>query len=428
MLDISGRTQRHAPTGINNYFNGDTSREVGIHTNWLRARGPLRDLRPAGRRRRVFFKVLVKPLVNLIWIAGIVFLFGSLVALWPDAREQRRLDRAARAQREHDRARPGRADRGRRGPPRRAAVPPSRTARRRLLDAPTDAEEQRLLLIEERDHALARAQGARVRPPHGQGRRRRLPRARSAPLRRAAADALRALDASGAPQRAGRPPPRSSRRSTTADSPVTKLPLVTRLRGRRRAICSCLLVVGAVAAPALADDITGKKHAVDQQIDALSSQLAAQQAERGGAAQRDRRRHGAHPHARGERRRRLAPARDARAGPRAAPRAPREAEQALQAPVDAARRGCATQYEVAVERLDERLVSIYSRRRADDARVRVRRDLDRRRARQGRLHARIAREDQADRAPRSRTRSRSMQQARKRTKQVAPAGVAAQRR
>ncbi len=39
----------------------------------------------------VFFKVLVKPLVNLIWVAGIVFLFGSLVALWPDAREQRRL-------------------------------------------------------------------------------------------------------------------------------------------------------------------------------------------------------------------------------------------------------------------------------------------------------------------------------------------------
>ena len=39
----------------------------------------------------VFVKVLVKPLVNLIWVAGIVFLLGSLVALWPDAREQRRL-------------------------------------------------------------------------------------------------------------------------------------------------------------------------------------------------------------------------------------------------------------------------------------------------------------------------------------------------
>jgi cytochrome c-type biogenesis protein CcmF len=36
-------------------------------------------------------KVLVKPLVNLIWIAGFVFVFGSLVALWPDAVEQRRL-------------------------------------------------------------------------------------------------------------------------------------------------------------------------------------------------------------------------------------------------------------------------------------------------------------------------------------------------
>jgi uncharacterized iron-regulated membrane protein len=37
--------------------------------------------------------VLVNPLVNLIWLAGIVFLFGSLVAMWPDAREQVRLAR-----------------------------------------------------------------------------------------------------------------------------------------------------------------------------------------------------------------------------------------------------------------------------------------------------------------------------------------------
>jgi hypothetical protein len=29
--------------------------------------------------------------VNLIWLAGFVFLGGSLIALWPDAREQRRL-------------------------------------------------------------------------------------------------------------------------------------------------------------------------------------------------------------------------------------------------------------------------------------------------------------------------------------------------
>jgi cytochrome c-type biogenesis protein CcmF len=39
----------------------------------------------------VYFKVFVKPLVNLVWLAGLVFVLGALVALWPDAREQRRL-------------------------------------------------------------------------------------------------------------------------------------------------------------------------------------------------------------------------------------------------------------------------------------------------------------------------------------------------
>jgi cytochrome c-type biogenesis protein CcmF len=46
----------------------------------------------------VYFKVFVKPLLNLIWLAGVVFILGSVVALWPDAREQRRLaTRFARA-------------------------------------------------------------------------------------------------------------------------------------------------------------------------------------------------------------------------------------------------------------------------------------------------------------------------------------------
>jgi cytochrome c-type biogenesis protein CcmF len=72
------------------------SSEVGIHTNWLRAEDLyviLDQVQPAGKGKlpTVFFKVLVKPLVNLVWIAGFVFLGGSLVAMWPDAREQRRL-------------------------------------------------------------------------------------------------------------------------------------------------------------------------------------------------------------------------------------------------------------------------------------------------------------------------------------------------
>src|SRR6266508_1011492 len=36
-------------------------------------------------------KALQKPLVNLIWLAGLVFVGGALIALWPDAREERRL-------------------------------------------------------------------------------------------------------------------------------------------------------------------------------------------------------------------------------------------------------------------------------------------------------------------------------------------------
>jgi cytochrome c-type biogenesis protein CcmF len=39
----------------------------------------------------LYLKALTKPLVNLIWVAGFVFVFGSLVAMWPDAVEQRRL-------------------------------------------------------------------------------------------------------------------------------------------------------------------------------------------------------------------------------------------------------------------------------------------------------------------------------------------------
>ena len=68
------------------------SHNVGIHTNWLRLEDLYIIFDQPGRKSGVFYvKVLVKPLVNLLWIAGYVFVFGSLVAMWPDAREQRRL-------------------------------------------------------------------------------------------------------------------------------------------------------------------------------------------------------------------------------------------------------------------------------------------------------------------------------------------------
>jgi cytochrome c-type biogenesis protein CcmF len=43
------------------------------------------------RNGTLYLKALVKPLVNLIWAAGVLFVFGALVAMWPDAVEQRRL-------------------------------------------------------------------------------------------------------------------------------------------------------------------------------------------------------------------------------------------------------------------------------------------------------------------------------------------------
>jgi hypothetical protein len=62
------------------------------------------------------------------------------------------------------------------------------------LDAPTEAEERRLILIEERDHALAALKELEF--DHRSGKIDDADyRALVGPLRRAAADALRALDA-----------------------------------------------------------------------------------------------------------------------------------------------------------------------------------------------------------------------------------------
>jgi cytochrome c-type biogenesis protein CcmF len=72
------------------------SNEVAIHTDWLRAQ----DLFVIGdqfnKNGSVVLKVLVNPLVPFVWLAGLVFLLGALIAMWPDAREQRRL--ASRAE------------------------------------------------------------------------------------------------------------------------------------------------------------------------------------------------------------------------------------------------------------------------------------------------------------------------------------------
>jgi cytochrome c-type biogenesis protein CcmF len=67
------------------------SNEVGIRSDPLTGEDLFviaEQINPDGS---VNFRVFVKPLVNLIWLAGLVFLVGSLITLWPDRREQRRL-------------------------------------------------------------------------------------------------------------------------------------------------------------------------------------------------------------------------------------------------------------------------------------------------------------------------------------------------
>lgn len=77
--------------GKNNYLaEQQVSNEAAIRSDRLTGEDLFliaEQIAPSG----VVLKALVKPLVNVIWLAGFVFVGGALIALWPDAREQRRL-------------------------------------------------------------------------------------------------------------------------------------------------------------------------------------------------------------------------------------------------------------------------------------------------------------------------------------------------
>ena len=80
--------------GKNRYFaEQQTSNEVAIRSDWLRGEDLFIIVGKFNNDGSIFLKVLINPLVNLIWLAGLVFVGGSLIAMWPDAREQRRLAR-----------------------------------------------------------------------------------------------------------------------------------------------------------------------------------------------------------------------------------------------------------------------------------------------------------------------------------------------
>jgi cytochrome c-type biogenesis protein CcmF len=80
--------------GKNRYFaEQQTSNEVSIRTDWLRAEDLFLIGDQFNKDGSIYVKAIVNPLVDLIWLAGLIFLAGSLITLWPDAREQRRLAR-----------------------------------------------------------------------------------------------------------------------------------------------------------------------------------------------------------------------------------------------------------------------------------------------------------------------------------------------
>ena len=67
------------------------SNEVGIRSDPLTGEDLFVIAEQIDPDGSVYFRVFVKPLVNLIWLAGLVFLIGSVITLWPDRREQRKL-------------------------------------------------------------------------------------------------------------------------------------------------------------------------------------------------------------------------------------------------------------------------------------------------------------------------------------------------
>ncbi len=94
LMDVARGNERLGTlsVGKNRYpIEQSSSNEVGIRTDWPRAEDLYLIADQINPDGSVFFKALVKPLVNLIWLAGLVFIFGSLITLWPDAREARRL-------------------------------------------------------------------------------------------------------------------------------------------------------------------------------------------------------------------------------------------------------------------------------------------------------------------------------------------------
>jgi cytochrome c-type biogenesis protein CcmF len=78
--------------GKNDYLaENQVNNEVAIRHDWLTGANSYLIADQVNTNGTVDLKVLQKPLVDLIWFAGFVFVAGSLMTLWADAWEERRL-------------------------------------------------------------------------------------------------------------------------------------------------------------------------------------------------------------------------------------------------------------------------------------------------------------------------------------------------
>jgi cytochrome c-type biogenesis protein CcmF len=94
LVDVrrDGKPDGTLSAGKNHYpVEGQISNEVDIRSNLITGEDLYLIAQQIDTNGTVFFKAEVLPLVNLIWLAGFIFIGGTLIALWPDAREARRL-------------------------------------------------------------------------------------------------------------------------------------------------------------------------------------------------------------------------------------------------------------------------------------------------------------------------------------------------
>ena len=92
LIAVSGHGERfRLDPGVNHYAIEGPANEASIYHDPRSLGDVFTKAQLVKGTTNIDIQVFVKPLINLIWVAGFVFVAGALIAMWPDAVEQRRL-------------------------------------------------------------------------------------------------------------------------------------------------------------------------------------------------------------------------------------------------------------------------------------------------------------------------------------------------